>query len=65
VVFQYLEVMLLGTISQDLSHAGQTTFGAYLLFNFALNFKNNILTKVGTKVDLYMVYICMHGLYKI
>jgi peptidoglycan/LPS O-acetylase OafA/YrhL len=44
--------------SQGLSHVGLTTFGAYLLFNFALNYKSNFLSKVGTKVDLsYGIYL--------
>ena len=37
---------------------GLMTFGAYLLFNFALNYKSKYLNKVGSKVDLsYGIYL--------
>lgn len=33
-------------------------FGGYLLFNFALNYKNKLLSCVGSKVDIsYGVYL--------
>ena len=34
------------------------TFGAYLLFNFALNYRNKFLSSIGAKVDIsYGVYL--------
>ncbi|MES2547044.1 MAG: acyltransferase [Pseudomonadota bacterium] len=40
------------------AEVGLMTFGAYLLFNFALNFKNKFLNSIGGKVDIsYGVYL--------
>lgn len=34
------------------------TFGVYLLFNFALNYKNKFLSSIGAKVDMsYGAYL--------
>jgi peptidoglycan/LPS O-acetylase OafA/YrhL len=40
------------------SHFGLTIFGAYLLFNFALNFKSSFISSIGSKTDIsYGVYL--------
>lgn len=52
---------LLLLISLNFSYCaeiGLITFGAYLLFNFALNFKNKFLSSIGANVDIsYGVYL--------
>ncbi len=52
---------LLLLISLNFSYSaeiGLMTFGAYLLFNFALNYKNKFLCSIGAKVDIsYGVYL--------
>ncbi len=52
---------LLLLISLNFSYSaevGLMTFGAYLLFNFALNYKNKFLSSIGAKVDIsYGVYL--------
>lgn len=59
---QYILISLvcfLGLLfSQDLAHVALMTFGAYLLFSFALSFKSDFLSRVGTKIDLsYGIYL--------
>ncbi|MBX9676196.1 MAG: acyltransferase [Methylotenera sp.] len=53
--------VLLLLISLNFKHTaeiGLMTFGAYLLFNFALNYKNKFLNSIGAKVDVsYGVYL--------
>lgn len=44
--------------NKQFAQLGLITFGAYLLFNFALNYKNQFLSKIGTKTDLsYGIYL--------
>ena len=52
-------MILLGLLfNKQLAHIGLITFGAYLLFNFAFNYKNKFLNKIGTKTDLsYGIYL--------
>ncbi|HPH06121.1 MAG TPA: acyltransferase [Methylotenera sp.] len=40
------------------AHFGLMIFGAYLMFNFALNFKSSFISSIGTKNDIsYGVYL--------
>ncbi len=44
--------------NEKLAEIGLMTFGAYLLFNFALNFKSERLNNVGSRIDLsYGIYL--------
>ena len=53
-----LVMLILILFDKQFARIGLITFGAYLLFNFALNYKNKYLSKVGTKTDLsYGIYL--------
>lgn len=43
---------------KNTAEIGLIVFGSYILFNFALNYKNNFLSTIGAKVDIsYGVYL--------
>lgn len=52
-------LILLGLLfNKQFAHIALITCGAYLLFNFALNYKSKFLNKIGTKTDLsYGIYL--------
>lgn len=51
-------LLLISLNFKNTAEIGLMTFGAYLLFNFALNYKNRLLNSIGGKVDIsYGVYL--------
>lgn len=51
-------ILLILLFNKQLAHVALITFGAYLLFNFALNYNNQFLNKIGSKTDLsYGIYL--------
>lgn len=51
-------LLLISLNFKNTAEIGLMTFGAYLLFNFALNYKNKFLSSIGGKVDIsYGVYL--------
>ena len=51
-------LLLISLNFKNFAEIGLMTFGAYLLFNFALNYKNKFLNSIGSKVDIsYGVYL--------
>lgn len=53
-----LVLLIISLNFKDIAEVALIIFGGYLLFNFALNFKNEFLNKFGTKVDIsYGVYL--------
>ena len=56
-LFSILALLTL-LFSKQFAHIALIIFGAYLLFNFALNYKNEFLSKIGSKTDLsYGIYL--------
>lgn len=50
--------LVLSLYSKIFAEIGLFIFGGYLLFNFALNYKNKFLNAIGTKTDIsYGVYL--------
>lgn len=52
-------LLLLGSLlSKNFAELGLFVFGSYLLFNFALNYKNKFLNNIGVNADIsYGVYL--------
>lgn len=51
-------LLLICLYSKYFAEIGLFIFGSYLLFNFALNYKNKFLNSVGSKIDIsYGVYL--------
>ncbi len=53
-----LLLLMASLLSKNFAELGLFVFGGYLLFNFALNYKNKFLNNIGTNVDIsYGIYL--------
>lgn len=51
-------LLVISLLYERTAHLGLVIFGGYLLFKFALNYKNTFLSQIGTKTDIsYGVYL--------
>lgn len=51
-------LLIASMLYEPTAHLGLVIFGGYLLFRFALNYKNTFLSQIGTKTDIsYGVYL--------
>lgn len=58
IIFSCLALIFMRLTSNRFFELGLIVFGGYLMFNFAFNFKNKMLQKIGSKTDIsYGVYL--------